>query len=224
MPASLTDIERRILDYMVAYLRRHTYQPSIREIGERFGIRSTKTVSEHLQALADKGYLERDPSRSRGVRILGVDLHPEAVSVPVFSSLPAPADARVGDEESPFLTLDRRLAGVEGSYFVEVNGELTAFGFREGDFLLVEPVAPDSLSHGDLVAVRVDGHRGFARFLEEGGVARLQGPDMGQEPMVLEDPARLPLLGRVAALFRRIGGAADTGVRASGFEAVPLSH
>jgi repressor LexA len=43
MPTALTDIERRILDYMVDYLRSNTYQPSIREIGERFGIKSTKT-------------------------------------------------------------------------------------------------------------------------------------------------------------------------------------
>ena len=62
----------------------NTYQPSIREIGERFGIKSTKTVSEHLQALADKGFLERDPSRSRGVKILGMDLGADTVSVPCF--------------------------------------------------------------------------------------------------------------------------------------------
>ena len=71
MDQRITEIERKILDFMVHYLRSNTYQPSIREIGERFGIKSTKTVSEHLQALADKGFLERDPSRSRGVKILG---------------------------------------------------------------------------------------------------------------------------------------------------------
>ena len=49
MPPNLSEIERKILDYMVGYLRENTYQPSIREIGERFGIKSTKTVSEHLQ-------------------------------------------------------------------------------------------------------------------------------------------------------------------------------
>ena len=64
MLPNLTEIEEKILDYMVSYLRENTYQPSIREIGERFGIKSTKTVSEHLQALAEKGFLERDPSRS----------------------------------------------------------------------------------------------------------------------------------------------------------------
>ena len=82
MDQSITEIEREILDFMVHYLRSNTFQPSIREIGERFGIKSTKTVSEHLQALADKGFVERDPSRSRGVRILGVDLRAQTVSIP----------------------------------------------------------------------------------------------------------------------------------------------
>ena len=72
---ALTDLEQRILDYMVLYLRTHTYQPSIREIGHHFGIKSTKTVSELLQSLAEKGVVERDPSRSRGIRILGLDLN-----------------------------------------------------------------------------------------------------------------------------------------------------
>ena len=53
MAINLTEIGRRILDFMVLYLRTNTYQPSIREIGERFAIKSTKTVSEHLQALAE---------------------------------------------------------------------------------------------------------------------------------------------------------------------------
>ena len=83
-----TEIERRILDYIESYLRRNTYQPSVREIGARFGIKSTKTVSEHLKALAAKGYLERDPSRSRGARIVGLDLNAETLSVPCYSRIP----------------------------------------------------------------------------------------------------------------------------------------
>ncbi len=109
MPATLNDIERKILDFMVQYLRENTYQPSIREIGERFGIKSTKTVSEHLSALAEKGFLERDPSRSRGVRILGVDLHPDTVSLPCYGEIPD-AHAVTSRAES-FLTVDRRMAG-----------------------------------------------------------------------------------------------------------------
>ena len=89
MPEPLSKIEKRILNYLVDYLRQHTYQPSIREIGKRFGIKSTKTVSEPLQALADQGYIERDASRSRGVKILGMNLAPDMVSIPNYGRIAA---------------------------------------------------------------------------------------------------------------------------------------
>src|SRR5262245_15201359 len=82
MPKPLTSTERRIIDSLVEYRRKNTYQPSIREIGKRFGIKSTKTVSEYLQSLADKGWVERDPSRSRGVRLISLELNPDTVTVP----------------------------------------------------------------------------------------------------------------------------------------------
>ena len=103
MPEPLSELERRVLEYLVQYLRSNTYQPSIREIGREFSIKSTKTVSELLQSLADKGWIERDPSRSRGVRLLGVQLHPDGVPMPIY-----------GEAEHPpigGLILDRRFGG-----------------------------------------------------------------------------------------------------------------
>src|SRR3712207_9577286 len=75
-----------------------SYQPSIREIGKRFGIKSTKTVSEHLQSLADKGYIERDASRSRGVKILGMNLAPGVLNVPMYGRIAAGVPALLRDD------------------------------------------------------------------------------------------------------------------------------
>lgn len=203
MPPSLTEIERKILDYMVSYLRSNTYQPSIREIGERFSIKSTKTVSEHLQALAEKGFLERDPSRSRGVRILGVDLNPDAVSVPLFGDLPEERSARSESQ----LTLDRRLAGAKGGFFVRARGdELRMVGIEPGDLLLVEPASLDEIGDGSLVAVRLEGRPGFRRLSRNGRGVYLQPLAVGALAEPVDDPGRLPILGRVAGLFRRLGG------------------
>ncbi len=202
MSLSLSEIERKILDYMVSYLRTNTYQPSIREIGERFGIKSTKTVSEHLQALAEKGFLERDPSRSRGVRILGVDLSPDAVSVPLFGDLPEDRMARSEGN----LTVDRRLAGAKGGFFVRVRGdEMALVGIQDGDLLLVEPAAVDEVPDGSLVAVRSNGSRPtFQRLGKNGRSVSLQPLSVGAPATVVEEPGRLNLVGRVAGLFRRM--------------------
>jgi repressor LexA len=72
MPQPLTEIERNVYQFLLDFLSEHTYQPSVREIGHRFGIKSTKTVSQLLHAIAGKGWIELDPARSRGVKLLGV--------------------------------------------------------------------------------------------------------------------------------------------------------
>ena len=57
MSDPLTPIERKVYHYLLDFLAENTYQPSVREIGRRLRIRSTKTVTEILQSLADKGYV-----------------------------------------------------------------------------------------------------------------------------------------------------------------------
>jgi len=210
MPLALSDMERKILDYMVHYLRENTYQPSIREIGERFGIKSTKTVSEHLQSLATKGYLERDPSRSRGVRILGVDLHSQAVSVPCYDGMPDGAGRLKKERAETHLTLDRRLAGEKGAFFVRARGdEPPVLGVTAGDYLLVEPAVPADVEDGALVVAERDSQAAYFRFSRNGRGAVLQPLGADGEPTRVEDVQSLNLIGRVTAVYRRLdaGGA-----------------
>jgi len=209
MPASLTELERKILDYMVLYLRTNTYQPSIREIGEQFGIKSTKTVSEHLQALADKGFLERDPSRSRGVKILGMDLNAQTISIPCYREIPQDRNGLLNDRAEMFLSMDRRLAGAKGSFFVRARGAgLAAEGISEGDFVLVEPTTPEAVLEGSVVVVRLGGRSDFYRLKRNGRGLLLQPMVGTEEATLVEDSSRLNLVGKVTAFYRRLDGVA----------------
>ena len=208
MEQSITEIERKILDFMVHYLRSNTYQPSIREIGERFGIKSTKTVSEHLQALADKGFLERDPSRSRGVKILGVDLSAQTVSVPCYHELPQGRGGLRTEQAEMHLTLDRRLAGSKGSFFVRAKGrELASLDISDGDYLLVEPAAIEELVEGSIVVARIDGGPSFYEFSKNGRSVFLTPAEGNGPPTPIENPEDVHLIGRVVALYRRLDDA-----------------
>lgn len=201
MPEPLTKLERRILDYIVEYLRINTYQPSIREIGRRFNIKSTKTVSEHLQSLADKGWIERDPSRSRGVRLLGVELNTEMVSVPYYRGLSSLSEAVAATDS---LGMDRRLAPEAGSFLLTVDGEgMPSAGIRPGDMLLVEPVTEDEVEDGDVVVARLDGECSLQRYLERGGDRVLEPADPEYLPILLHERDCI-FVGRVSAIFRRL--------------------
>lgn len=198
----LTEIERKILDFMVQYLRANTYQPSIREIGERFGIKSTKTVSEHLQALADKGWLERDPSRSRGVKILGVDLSAETVSVPCFSKIPSAGSA--ADAEM-YLAVDRQLGGEKGAFIVRAgSGDLAVLGVAEGDLVLVSPATIDDVEDGNVVVAEIGSGSAFHRLVRNGKGMYLEALRPGGQTTHVEDPSALRVIGRVTGFYRRM--------------------
>jgi repressor LexA len=212
MPPNLTEIEQKILSYMVEYLRTNTYQPSIREIGERFGIKSTKTVSEHLQGLADKGCLERDPSRSRAVKIVGMDLSDtQGVAVPCFTALPEDRFAQHSNRAETVLTLDRRLAGDRGAFFVEARADdLAPLGCTEGDYILVEPSSVGDLPDGVIVAARVEDRPGYYRFTRNGQGIQLHPLTGKAPPTQVQDPGSLVLLGRVIGMYRRVSQVAAT--------------
>ncbi len=187
---------------MVQYLRANTYQPSIREIGERFGIKSTKTVSEHLQALAEKGCLERDPSRSRGVRILGVDLSPNTVAVPCYAEVP---EDGASSEADTFVSVDRQLGGESGSFFVRAKAnDLAVLGVEEGDLLLVSPIALEDVEDGTIVVAEVGGDSAFHRFSRNGRGVHLEALQPGGGSTVVEDTESLHLIGRVTGFYRRM--------------------
>jgi repressor LexA len=205
MPEVLSKIERRILNYLVDYLKEHTYQPSIREIGKRFAIKSTKTVSEHLQGLADKGYIERDSSRSRGVRILGMNLSPAVLSVPCYGRIAAGVPALLREDVREEFELDRKLVGSSDAFMLEVHGEsMAGMGILAGDLVVVEPAAEDEVENGEVVAARVDGDATVKRYFANGGKVVLEPANPGFAPILVHEHNDFTLLGRVTGVYRRI--------------------
>lgn len=204
MPETLTKIERRILDYLVDSLKRNTYQPSIREIGKRFGIKSTKTVSEHLQSLAEKGHIERDASRSRGVRLLGVDLAPNLLDVPYYGRIAAGEPALLREDIVDSFGIDRKLVGAPDSFLLKAEGDsMKGMGILDGDMVLVEPVLREELRNGDIVAARLDGEATVKRYFARDEDVVLEPANPNFAPILVHDDADFQILGRVTGLIRR---------------------
>jgi repressor LexA len=199
VPNPLTELERRVLDYVVEYLRTNTYQPSIREIGREFTIKSTKTVSELLQSLADKGWIERDPSRSRGVRLLGLEMRVDTVSVPLYGRTD---EGKV----SVHYEIDRKLVGTNGTWLLSMEGDhLLEEGVRPGDLLLVEAGAHLDLEPGDLVVARDASGTSVRRCGRSGDSIVLEPHRPGEAPLrLLPRHAEDVLLGRVSTVIRRL--------------------
>src|SRR5690606_17993536 len=76
MGGKLTRRQRQIYDYIKGQIRARGYPPSVREIGEAVGLRSSSTVHGHLNRLEEKGYIRRDPTKPRAIEIVGESLYP----------------------------------------------------------------------------------------------------------------------------------------------------
>ena len=78
----LTERQRQVLESIHTITGEKGYPPTVREIGDRLGLRSSCTVQRHLEALERKGYIKRDRTKARSVEILQAD-DPTMVPVPM---------------------------------------------------------------------------------------------------------------------------------------------
>jgi len=155
MSEPLTQLEEQVYHYMIDFLAENTYQPSVREIARQFRIKSTKTVSDLLHALEGKGYIQRDESRSRGVRLIG--FAGAGATQPVAFYEGAEDEHPLASEQNrkAFLTIDRRFLPGPDVYCVKASaGGLASHGILDGDFVMISPSA--SPKDGDLVAIRAN--------------------------------------------------------------------
>ena len=70
---SLTVRQRQTLDFIRDHQKEHGFAPTLREIGDHMGIRSTNGVTDHLRALERKGFIRKDDMKSRAIVILEPD-------------------------------------------------------------------------------------------------------------------------------------------------------
>jgi repressor LexA len=200
MPEPLTPIEQRVYHYLLDFLCDNTYQPSVREIGKQFGIKSTKTVSELLQSLADKGYIERDPSRSRGVKLLGHEAKRRTQPVPFYGKIAAGEPALVDENRKGYITMDRRFLPSPEVFFLRVEGDsMSGRGILDGDYVLVQPL---EAKDGDIIAARIGGEATIKTLRRREGKVVLEPANPAETEIVVPKGTDFSVLGVACGVFR----------------------
>jgi repressor LexA len=202
MSDALTPTEEKVYHYLIEFLAANSYQPSIREIGRQFDIKSTKTVSDVLGNLARKGYIQRNQARSRGLRILGAQAGATR-AVPFYETLSECGPAIAPGLRSDSIVVDRRLSPSDNAFFVRVgDSAMSGCGIRANDTVLVNP--DFAAMDGDVVAVRV-GAGAVARIFEQRGNATVlvaQSDDVHAITVPAGDEHAV--LGLVCGVFRGV--------------------
>lgn len=201
MSEPLTSLETSVYQYLLDFTAENTYQPSIRDIGARFKIKSTKTVSDLLQSLTRKGYIERDPARSRGVRLLGFAGAINTQPVPYYARVNTSEPALAAENRDGFITVDRRFLPSNDTFMIRAKGEsMVGRGINDGDYLLINPSAKPA--DRDIVAVRVGAEATVRTYTRKNGSVVLQPANISEKDIVVEPGADFHVLGVVCGVFR----------------------
>jgi len=201
MPEALTPLEGSVYNYLLDFTAENTYQPSIRDIGKKFQIKSTKTVSDLLQSLARKGYIERDPARSRGVRLLGFTGGGKTKPVPYYGKIHAGESSLIPENRHGFITMDRRFIPAEDVYFLKVKGDsMIGRAISDGDFVMVNPEAKPKAN--DIVAARIGDEATVKTLTHQNGSIVLAPANPAEREIQIQPGDDFGILGVVCGVFR----------------------
>lgn len=201
--AELTAAQRRVLEFVRGFIEEKGYPPSVREIGDGVGMASSSTVHGHLARLEEKGYIKRDPAKSRTIDLIDQERHARnaAWQIPVVGRVAAgqPITARQEVEEYVPVAPNFVRADPEELFFLTVQGDsMITAGILNGDMVLVRRQA--HASNGEIIVAMVEDEATVKRFYKEKGRFRLQPENPYMDPLYVED---LTIIGKVVAVIRR---------------------
>ena len=196
------DMQEKILAYIQTVLREQGYAPSVREIGEAVGLKSTSTVHGHLTRLEKKGLLRRDAMKPRAMTAAAdpVCSDDDVCRIPVIGRVAAGSPILAEENTETVLPLPAELVGDGELFVLRVRGEsMINAGILNDDYIVVRK-QPDA-RNGEIVVALVEDEATVKRFYKENGHFRLQPENDNMEPIIVPE---VVILGRVVSLLRKI--------------------
>jgi repressor LexA len=209
----LTARQQEIWNYLVEYVDRHGYPPTVREIGEHVGLASPSTVHAHLANLERAGLLRRDPTKPRALELLGrerreAEQRAEPAELGNVAHLPLVGEIAAGGPMLAEENIEDYLpmpASAKGDFLLRVKGEsMIDAGILDGDLVIVQR-AQDARNGEIVVALAGDDESTdeatVKTFYREKNRIRLQPENEALEPIFAR---HVQILGRVVGVFREL--------------------
>lgn len=199
MVKKLTRRQEEILRFIQESIHKRGYPPSVREIGEAIGLKSSSTVHSHLVKLEKMGYIRRDPTKPRAIEIIRSDT--STIKVPVLGRVAAGEPIlAIENIEDVFLLPDIFASSSDNLFILTIRGDsMINAGILDGDYIIVRQ--QNTAENGDIVVALLGDTATVKRFYKEGNYIRLQPENDDLEPIYTKD---VTILGKVIGLLRRI--------------------
>lgn len=221
----LTSRQRQVLEFISRRIVEQGYPPTIREIGEEMGIRSTNGVNDHLKALERKGFLKREGLKSRALRPVDgappsppkrkADVLPalipdngDTIAIPVLGRVAAGSPILADEHVETTVHVDSFFLGASRAtkvFALRVTGDsMIEAGIYDGDYIFVRKQI--EANKGDIVVAMIDGEATVKRYEPSGDTIKLVPENRTMKPIVIrkKDFRSTQILGIVCGVYRRL--------------------
>lgn len=206
--SKITEKQMKVLEYVKEQIKKNGYAPSVREICQALGLKSTSTVHGYLARLQKKGLIQKAALKPRTIRITDEDnsnqtsfyTSKEMVDVPIVGKVTAgmPILAVENVEDSFPLPVD--FVGNAESFMLKVRGDsMIEAGILDGDLVLVKK--QNTAENGDIIVALIEDEATVKTFFKEKDHIRLQPQNSFMQPIIVPTCS---ILGKVAGVFRRL--------------------
>lgn len=205
MYKDISSRQLKILDFIKEELHNKGYPPSVREICQAVGLKSTSTVHSHLGKLEKNGYIRRDHTKPRAIEIINHNPYysqKEMIELPIVGNVTAgePILAIENIEDTFPIPLDFLDVDNSTSFILTIKGNsMITAGIFDGDYIVVKQ--QNTAKNGDIVVALLGDEATVKRFFKEKNHIRLQPENPDMEAIIAID---VMILGKVIGVFRKL--------------------
>lgn len=203
MHEDLTPRQQQILDYIKSQIKGTGYPPSVREIGQAVGLKSSSTVHAHLVQLEEKGYLRKDATKPRAiipVPSMEEQSATQIVSLPLIGQVAAGTPILAELNIEAYIPVPLELIGSGNHFILRVKGDsMIDAGIIDGDYLIVRQQA--DAHNGEIVVAVLENEATVKRLFKHDSYVELRPENQAMEPIIVPHAA---IAGKVAGLLRRM--------------------
>ena len=187
----LTDIQRKVFEFVHEKLTKGHPAPSVRETAKRFRWSSPRTAAEHIEAIIRKGWLLAESGKARSLRLADglKSVSRSVVELPIYGSIPAGRPADRQQDARGCVTIDIETLGSKPSplaFALQVEGDsMIGKHIAPGDLVVIEPRA--NAKSGDIVAALIDGETTLKTLVQRGSKTYLRAENPKYPDLVPAD-------------------------------------
>ncbi len=200
MSKEITEIQKRILNYLIEQKTGRGIPPTLAEIAKFFGYRNRATVQQHLAALEKKGFIKRNPKLSRGIELTLEDKF--FIPRPVLGEVAAGNPLTIYPDAIDTIELPTIARMPKDSFLLRVKGDSLKDAYIfSGDIVIINPNLEPK--NGQIVVAILDDAAVVKRFYRKKSEIELLSENPEYKPIVIgKTYQKFKVVGVVVGIYR----------------------